>query len=743
MRRIINMANSSDASIIDNSTAWLRSVSSYVDENGQTPLHMAASCGSQELCEKLILLGADANAQDLVGFTPMHCAARWGHCETLRILLLHGNERIQTKEGLDLFDVARRHKQQKLMDQVLAAPPRSPQIFSLKWSLRHRLIEIRWKKNPLRCGLRLDSYNLQIQDAQLSTWCDVLSTGGLTGRYVLDLSEKKYDIKVGRSYRFRVRSHNVGGWSEWSEIREIDLKETSVKFTLPERVVEILSDFVISVEITGKKPSEGSWIGLYHVQQDPSDTHTTRRYFVDTILSEQSRSTDKPSFLWRGAKGFPADGTYEFRYFEGDDNSLPIARSDRIVVVTRPDAHKPHIFLGRAHGSIMKESHDDQVFMCRNGRTTRCGAWLLACRSSVLLSMLYTMTDDGTYRLIPPRRNDHVTLELPEVSIEAFQSFVRWIYTDEIPKDAETFVIRDNDDRGVETTLSPTQRLELHVMCLADKFDVLDLFNVLRDRVMDNMSGDFAIAALVRSRVYGAFRVRAAIESFTRGRGRVIVESQTFRSIHDEDTLRCIEDALDDNADNERSVYNFWFYKDSAGATFGPFDTKAMRHWHHDAMFPAHLLVRRCVWNRFFPLSSLGNDPFSSNDFEAPSTRRQGNDASGELRGRGLSSDLAKALQTRFGADIYISSRDGKRYFASRWLLRRRSCGLRRAVQRAERQKKRGIHTSAPTHAVASLMRYVYTGYLAPTASSRTVEIDQETCISMFPLALRFGLPVR
>lgn len=58
-----------------------------VDSFQVTPLHFAASRGSDRIVEDLLLAGANPNARDVLGFTPLHWAARGGHLPVVRRLL--------------------------------------------------------------------------------------------------------------------------------------------------------------------------------------------------------------------------------------------------------------------------------------------------------------------------------------------------------------------------------------------------------------------------------------------------------------------------------------------------------------------------------------------------------------------------------------------------------------------------------------------------------------------------------
>ena len=73
---------------------WLLSRSANLtvrDEvRGLSPLHVAASFGSVEICRILLQYKADKNAQDHDGGTPLHSASGEGHVNVARLLLEHG-----------------------------------------------------------------------------------------------------------------------------------------------------------------------------------------------------------------------------------------------------------------------------------------------------------------------------------------------------------------------------------------------------------------------------------------------------------------------------------------------------------------------------------------------------------------------------------------------------------------------------------------------------------------------------
>ncbi len=60
------------------------------DNNGATPLHMAALNGNKDIVELLLAYKADANAKNNIGVVPLHMAADRGYTDVASLLLAHG-----------------------------------------------------------------------------------------------------------------------------------------------------------------------------------------------------------------------------------------------------------------------------------------------------------------------------------------------------------------------------------------------------------------------------------------------------------------------------------------------------------------------------------------------------------------------------------------------------------------------------------------------------------------------------
>jgi ankyrin repeat protein len=78
-----------------------------------SPLHKAAIVGSREICELLIVRGADVNANDKCGEIPLHWAAKLGHQDIVELLLDCGAEvnALNVTRSSALFGAAQHHQE--------------------------------------------------------------------------------------------------------------------------------------------------------------------------------------------------------------------------------------------------------------------------------------------------------------------------------------------------------------------------------------------------------------------------------------------------------------------------------------------------------------------------------------------------------------------------------------------------------------------------------------------------------
>ena len=65
-------------------------VNFIMEENGYTPLHIAAYIGSEDICNHLLQNGANINAKGKNGRTPLHLAVRYNRIGASKLLLQNG-----------------------------------------------------------------------------------------------------------------------------------------------------------------------------------------------------------------------------------------------------------------------------------------------------------------------------------------------------------------------------------------------------------------------------------------------------------------------------------------------------------------------------------------------------------------------------------------------------------------------------------------------------------------------------
>ncbi|CAL4158332.1 unnamed protein product, partial [Meganyctiphanes norvegica] len=69
------------------------------DDNGTTPLMLAARAGKPEICNELIMHGASINAKDLDHWTALTFGAKYGHVNVIDTLLIHDADPEKTDIG--------------------------------------------------------------------------------------------------------------------------------------------------------------------------------------------------------------------------------------------------------------------------------------------------------------------------------------------------------------------------------------------------------------------------------------------------------------------------------------------------------------------------------------------------------------------------------------------------------------------------------------------------------------------
>ena len=83
---------------------------------GRTPLHMAAANDCSEVAKLLISHGGDVNARDKDGKSPLHFAAEYGGNKVAELLLSHGADvNARNKDGWTPLDVAKKFPRHKLV----------------------------------------------------------------------------------------------------------------------------------------------------------------------------------------------------------------------------------------------------------------------------------------------------------------------------------------------------------------------------------------------------------------------------------------------------------------------------------------------------------------------------------------------------------------------------------------------------------------------------------------------------
>jgi len=75
---------------VDEDSGKARAPSGNRDENGNTPLLIAAQRGDAQMVKRLLEQGADVDARNDYGTTALMFASDYGHAEIIRLLLDHG-----------------------------------------------------------------------------------------------------------------------------------------------------------------------------------------------------------------------------------------------------------------------------------------------------------------------------------------------------------------------------------------------------------------------------------------------------------------------------------------------------------------------------------------------------------------------------------------------------------------------------------------------------------------------------
>ncbi|KAL4660590.1 rabankyrin-5 [Arapaima gigas] len=91
----------------------------------QTPLHLAASWGLEDVVQCLLEFAANVNAQDAEGRTPLHVAISNQHSVIIQLLISHPDIRlnVRDRQGMTPFACAMAHKNNKAAEAILKREP--------------------------------------------------------------------------------------------------------------------------------------------------------------------------------------------------------------------------------------------------------------------------------------------------------------------------------------------------------------------------------------------------------------------------------------------------------------------------------------------------------------------------------------------------------------------------------------------------------------------------------------------
>ena len=91
------------------------------NDQGATPLHLAATYSRSDVASRLILSGAQINSQDRHGRTPLHCAVASGAKGVFQILITNHNLNInqQSVDGTTALMLAARHLNNDILNDML------------------------------------------------------------------------------------------------------------------------------------------------------------------------------------------------------------------------------------------------------------------------------------------------------------------------------------------------------------------------------------------------------------------------------------------------------------------------------------------------------------------------------------------------------------------------------------------------------------------------------------------------
>lgn len=100
--------------------SWVADAVDFVDQDGNSPLLVAAATAQEDLSDMLLAMGADPNLADPAGNTPMHHALAQGKGDIVRMLRAAGGRPdIKNNAGYDATTVAQATKKPHLIRSVL------------------------------------------------------------------------------------------------------------------------------------------------------------------------------------------------------------------------------------------------------------------------------------------------------------------------------------------------------------------------------------------------------------------------------------------------------------------------------------------------------------------------------------------------------------------------------------------------------------------------------------------------
>ena len=216
-----------------------------------------------ESARLLLDAGASVHTLDSAGFNPAHVAARWGNGDMLQLFLSRGADvKRKTKRGKNLIELCDEYNHNPIVKNVILSTPNPPIDIRLKWCTKKFEMYVGWEKSKVTRGTAIDRYEVQIRDEQDDVDWYVPSTNKIfETSTTLEVSNL---LRLARTYRVRVRAHNMGGWSEWCESpKSIRTSERGLQVKILDKRVHVMKSFRVRILLLGRAPCRGSWIGIF------------------------------------------------------------------------------------------------------------------------------------------------------------------------------------------------------------------------------------------------------------------------------------------------------------------------------------------------------------------------------------------------------------------------------------------------------------------------------------------------